>query len=406
MPRRLLGILMLLLVSVPVWPQGEVVLLRIGNQNISKAEFESYHTQLGLASLQESLVAFIDKKVMSMHARELCLDTLLDFRMLLTHYRRHNQEQGNKQQKASVWKSYARRGGAVMLESITWPLSQHSERSEETRAKQWMDSLYAELKNGMDMAVFLRDYDGEKIAVREEWVVETDLLQEWQEALQKTGKNIYTSPFYSPSGIHIIRQMDYRSPVADELVYGGYEWSIIEEELLSVLLMQRAYTSMEHCSEKELETHFQKHRSDYEWELPHYRGAVIHGKSSKEVKRIRKRLKKLPFSKMKVAVLQLNEEYKGGICIDCGLFEIGENKFVDKLVFKCGEFDPLADYPYVQVVGKKLKHSPEYYWDVEEKVVKDCLEQKKSNWLDSLRRKYEIEWDEDVLKTVNNDRTK
>jgi peptidyl-prolyl cis-trans isomerase SurA len=74
---------------------------------------------------------------------------------------------------------------------------------------------------------------------------------------------------------------------------------------------------------------------------------------------------------------------------------------VDKLVFKCGSFEPLADYPHTWVLGKKLKKGPEDFKIIRSKVENDCLEIKKKSEIEALTQKYRIEIDKEVLKTVN-----
>jgi peptidyl-prolyl cis-trans isomerase SurA len=87
--------------------------------------------------------------------------------------------------------------------------------------------------------------------------------------------------------------------------------------------------------------------------------------------------------------------------IDVGLFKIGENPYVDKLAFGCGDFEKLADYPYTWTMGERLKKGPKSFHDVRRKVENDCLEAKKKEELETLMRKYRVEIDKEVLKTVN-----
>ena len=88
--------------------------------------------------------------------------------------------------------------------------------------------------------------------------------------------------------------------------------------------------------------------------------------------------------------------------MEAGVFQIGTNRYIDKLVFKCGSFQPEPDLPYTFVMGKKLKKGPESYEDVREAVVKDYLTVYEDAWLKDLKRKYKVEINQEVLKTVNN----
>ena len=97
----------------------------------------------------------------------------------------------------------------------------------------------------------------------------------------------------------------------------------------------------------------------------------------------------------------LNSVYADSYQMEYGLFQIGKNKYVDKLIYKCGSFEPLSDYPYTFVMGKKLK-VPDSYKDVRDKVVKDYLDYQDRRWNDVVNHKYKVEINEEVLKTVNN----
>ena len=52
-------------------------------------------------------------------------------------------------------------------------------------------------------------------------------------------------------------------------------------------------------------------------------------------------------------------------------------------------------------MGKRLKKGPKSFHDVRRKVENDCLEAKKKEELETLMRKYRVEIDKEVLKTVN-----
>ena len=100
--------------------------------------------------------------------------------------------------------------------------------------------------------------------------------------------------------------------------------------------------------------------------------AVIRCQNKKMASRIRKRLKKLPQAQWKKAFsLWKQENPESDAVMEMGLFQIGKNVYVDKLAFKCGELPRDVCYPYVFVMGKRLKKGPEDYKDVRERVEKD-----------------------------------
>ncbi|MBP6356165.1 MAG: hypothetical protein KA303_02615, partial [Paludibacter sp.] len=88
--------------------------------------------------------------------------------------------------------------------------------------------------------------------------------------------------------------------------------------------------------------------------------------------------------------------------VEKGLFAQGENKAVDKFGFKVkkAKFEPTKEYPYVFVVGKNLKNTPEDYTDVRGLVTADYQEYLEKEWITALRAKFTVEIDQNVLKTV------
>ena len=83
--------------------------------------------------------------------------------------------------------------------------------------------------------------------------------------------------------------------------------------------------------------------------------------------------------------------------------QIGKNPYVDKLAFKCGSYLPHAELPYTFVLGKRLKKGPEEYQDVLDAVMTDLCEAQKESEMLALKRKFKVEINQDVLKTVNCD---
>lgn len=77
--------------------------------------------------------------------------------------------------------------------------------------------------------------------------------------------------------------------------------------------------------------------------------------------------------------------------MEVGVFQIGINRYIDKLVFKCGSFQFELDLFYIFVMGKKLKKGFESYEDVREVVVKDYLIVYEDVWLKDLKWKYKVE---------------
>jgi peptidyl-prolyl cis-trans isomerase SurA len=100
-------------------------------------------------------------------------------------------------------------------------------------------------------------------------------------------------------------------------------------------------------------------------------------------------------------VKALNNDSVKLVRIDRGIFKPGDSKAVDKFVFKTTkEVTPMKDYPFTDVLGKRLK-APETYADVKALVTADYQAACEREWVEELRKTYTFSVDEDVLRTVN-----
>lgn len=155
-----------------------------------------------------------------------------------------------------------------------------------------------------------------------------------------------------------------------------------------------------------LATYFQFHKSDYRWEQPRYKGAVLHCTDKKTAKQARKMLKKmLKKVSQKEWADKLRQTFNAlgaeKIQIELGVFADGDNQYIDKLVFKHGDFEPLLSYPFTVVAGKKIK-APEDYREVIDQVRSDYRTYLDACWTRDLRQEGKVEINQEVLKTVNN----
>ena len=397
MPRGLLGILIFLLVSVSVArAQGDIVLLRIGDTQVYKSEFEYYFNRSNCNTSQEFLEDFIAYKAKTLYAKELGLDTFPDFINQKMYYLQSLEGLLGKKDPVGCQSSAA---GEEWMElwHVTCPLEQHVPKADEIKAKSFMDSISSVLKDNVV---------GEGKIGKTLWIPRHLLLPEWDKALAGLTQGEISKPFYSPIGLHIVCWKDKRideKPLekemdSEEVSAFNYKVKEVEDALLVMALSMNRSVSY---SEEELEEFFIRYREGYQWDYPHYRGAVFHCKNKKTVKAIKKHLKRYDFSSWEEALNGLNFVYAESYRMEYGLFQIGKNKYVDKLIFKCGSFEPLSDYPYTFVMGKKLK-VPDSYKDVRDKVVKDYLDYQDRHWNDVVKHKYKVEINEEVLKTVNN----
>lgn len=150
-----------------------------------------------------------------------------------------------------------------------------------------------------------------------------------------------------------------------------------------------------------LAKYFNENKQDYKWEKPHFKGRIIHSKNKETMKAAKSMIKKLHNDSVdKYLRLRLNDSIQY-VKIDKGIYAQGENKFVDKYIFKSKTpVTPSEEYPYVFVKGKNLKFMPEDYTDVRGLVTADYQEYLEKEWIAALRKKYPVVINQDVLKTV------
>ena len=147
--------------------------------------------------------------------------------------------------------------------------------------------------------------------------------------------------------------------------------------------------------------YFNAHKADYTWEKPHFKGRVILCKDKATLNIAKLIVKKSNNDSIdKFLRILLNDSIQN-IKIEKGLFVQGENKIVDSQIFRSKDkYVPTTDYPYFFVAGKMLKTKPEDYTDVRGLLTADYQEYLEQEWIKTLRAKYPVKVDQNVLKTV------
>lgn len=421
------------------------ILLRIGGQTVAKQEFEFYckHSLAGKCqteSVNEAFDDFLFRKLKAADMRQSGCDTLPAFRQYCKVMRGELLKNVllDKEQEERICRDLYRqsverlsKSGWVKIEQITILLSQHAPKADERAARNRMDSIYAKLKSGADFTSFSCQPEGGT------WIPVVELLQEFADRLASLSKNEFSEPFFSPLGVHIIRLTDTKPCISYEearpylLAYmerlgadhpalkhdlftqwreGALHNDAIrlcmtdaEDKLLASFWDKLHSSSLpREATPQELEQFFLQNKKHYTWEFPHFRGAVIQCANKKTASRIKKYLKKQPFAQWEESFRNLVKANSTmNATMEVGLFQIGKNAYVDKLAFKCGSLPKEKKYPYICVIGKKLKKGPEEYSDVREEVEIDYRREQERGLLTSLMQHFGVEIEQDVLKTVN-----
>lgn len=139
-----------------------------------------------------------------------------------------------------------------------------------------------------------------------------------------------------------------------------------------------------------IEAFFAQNKKNYAWDAPRYKGIVFHCKDQNTQKAVKRMIKAAhPDSIQNYIDKRMNVDSVVYVRSEKGLWKQGQNGAVDKLVWKTGDFEPKEEYPYVFVVGKKLKN-PESYMDERGKVTSDYQDYLEKQWIEELKKKHEV----------------
>ena len=167
MPRRVVGILSLLLVfAFKMRAQGEVV-LSIGGEPVKRTEFEYYFRKSHKHTPDSFLSSFINYKLKVHYAHDTGIDTLSAFRRQMAWYRGKLLKKylvDAEKEEQTVRQLYLRSeqrlqtNDWIRIAHISKYLPQNVGRQDELRVLQQMDSVYAALQGGADFSALACRY--------------------------------------------------------------------------------------------------------------------------------------------------------------------------------------------------------------------------------------------------------
>lgn len=148
-----------------------------------------------------------------------------------------------------------------------------------------------------------------------------------------------------------------------------------------------------------LAAYFKAHKKQYTWDEPRFKGYVIYAKNE-AVAKVAKQIVKTanPDSVMSLINQRVNIDSVQYVKVERGLWVEGKNAAVDKYGFKNkeAEYTPTEEFPVVWAVGKVLK-APQEYTDVRSQVTTDYQDYLEKQWVATLREKYPVVVNEEVL---------
>lgn len=350
--------------------------------------------------------------------------------------------------------------GLIRPAHIFFRLSTKATQHEQELVRQRADSVYRALQAGADFAALAAKVSQDpRSAAREGnlgWMQPGQTFVEFEEAAYALQPGQLSRPVLTPEGYHIIlvkerkqlepfeelkdmivrsfEQQGLRDAIADMKVQQRIEQSggtltgqqvmqaradslaavdpemkyLIQEYHDGLLLYEISNREVWERAEKDetgLRAWFDAHKKDYAWQEPHYKGIAYHVKTKADVKAVKRSIKKVPFEQWaEVLRTTFNADSVIRIRVEKGIFKAGDNGTIDRLVFKLKQttFDAEnADYPIEAVYGKKQKKYPDDYTDVRGQVVADYQQMLELEWVKSLRQRYPVQINQEILKTVN-----
>ena len=158
---------------------------------------------------------------------------------------------------------------------------------------------------------------------------------------------------------------------------------------------------------EEIEEYFNSHREQFKFVEPCFKGMVLFCRDEDTYNQIKARLDGVDMSEWVDTILAFN---KGDIRVrvmrgssETGLFRQGQNAYVDKIVFGKGEYEPMINYPYVNVMGRIL-NQPDTIDDVVGEVTEAYQKYLEDEWVKKLRSKYKYKINKKALKKVSLDK--
>ncbi|MBO7193195.1 MAG: peptidylprolyl isomerase [Bacteroidaceae bacterium] len=344
--------------------------------------------------------------------------------------------------------------GFVEVAHIVFLAKQNAPSADIQLAKARIDSAYVMLNEGKTFEDIAQHFKIPAQAIRSFEIIRSQVYPEFEQVAYSLADGSYSAPFESPAGYHIVKRIssrpfgsfaEYKPNIIKMLEqqnirekarikrgadlareFGGNitpkEALALEDSLLESKypefgnLMREYYEGLlffevstrevwNKVAEDEagLVKFFKKNKKDYKFETPRFRGAVVQANSQENLDNMKSILNGQSHDNYKAAIeANLPKDSARTVRVEIGVFAIGDNAFVDKMVFGQGDGGKLRrGFVVVDTIGKVIE-KPETYKDVKGLVTADYQKYLEEKWLKSLRKKYKVKIDKDVLKTVNN----
>lgn len=453
---------------------SDPVVMRINGKDVTRSEFEYNYNKnntdgvIDQKSVEEYAELFINYKLKVEAALDAHFDTLSSYQQEFRSYRDQQIRPllvTPEAEEAEVRSYYDNMLSQLEGKELIQPahiyirVQQQATTEEQNKAKERIDSIYAELNGGQDFAQLAQQFSEDQGTARRGgiigWVAPHQLLKELEDVAYSLKVGETSAPMLSTVGWHIIKLMDTKplepydtlaprirsfleargmkekvaTAVVDSLAKASNGQKTVEQVmdeeanrlaaqddelkfliqeyhdgLLLYEICQRQVWEPAAKDTAALENYFKKHKKEYAFQQPHYTGALLQAQTPAILKQVCKALKKQKNESRwaEIVKTQFNKD-SVQVRFERRMFTKGDNPLVDSLVFKVREGKSRLNprYPAVAVVGRKLKKGPKYWYDVSSQVVSDYQALKEQEFVEELRRRYKVEVFKEALSTVN-----
>lgn len=416
-------------------------------------------------SVKDYIPLFVDYKLKVDAAKAARLDTLSSFKKEFLGYRDQQVRPSfitDADVEAEAQKIYRETqhridsmGGLVKPAHILFMARQRDSQEKWDEAQRRADSVYSVLQKGGDFAKLAEQYSQDPSSAKNGgelgWLQKGALVKEFEDVAFAMKKGEVSKPVKSPFGYHIIKVLDksaffpydsVKNDIHRFIEQRGLRQMIINNKLDSLAkanpgskpedFVDKRLAEMElkdpnlkylvqeyhdglllyeisnrnvwdkaANDEAGLVEYFKKHKKNYKWDAPRFKGIAYHVKNQADVERVKDAVKNLPFDKWAEVLRKTFNSDSVQIRVEKGIFKMGDNALVDRDVFKKDTtVKTNPKYPIDAVYGQVMK-APKEMDDVRGLVVADYQEQLEKEWVDGLRKKATIKINDDVVATVN-----
>lgn len=414
-------------------------------------------------TVEEYLPMYIDFKLKVAEAEALGLDTVASLREEYNRDRAQMAEDylidPNFVEK-EAYRIYAKdsatigKDGFLNLSHIVFVVKQKEDKAAVALAKARIDSVYTMLQAGKTFEETAAKFGIPARALEPFEIIRGQAYPEFEAVAFGLSDGEYSKPFESPAGFHVVRRLstrpfgsfeEYKPAIMNMLEqqnirerarqirgqqlaeeFGGgltpsqalaLEDSLLESKYPEFGNLMREYydgllffevSTQEVWNKAQndvagIEKFFKKNKKKYKFETPRFRGAVIQATTQQNIDNIKSMIAGKSVSEYKSVIdANLPKDSMKNVRVEIGVFAVGDNAWVDKLAFGQGEGGKLRKgFTAVELEGRIIE-KPETYLDVKGVVTNDYQKYLEEQWVKSLRKKYKVKIDKEVLKTVNN----